>query len=119
VALTVRVSIAMVVPKLLAFRVTEPVLKLPHPVRLICHEAPLADLLADLSLHKLDVVLTDSPVNPTFRVRACNHVLGESGVSFFAVPAQARALAPKFPTSPNNARMLMPSAASSIQPSPR
>lgn len=114
-ALTVKVGIAMVVPKLLAFRVTEPVLKLPDPVRLICHEAPLADLLADLSVHKLDVVLADSPVNPTFSVRAYNHVLGESGVTFFAVPAQAKVLAPEFPTSLDNARMLMPSAGSSLR----
>lgn len=62
-ALTVQVGIAMVVPKLIALRVTEPVLKLPDPVSLISHEAPLADLLADLAVHKLHMVLANSPVN--------------------------------------------------------
>jgi LysR family transcriptional activator of nhaA len=114
-ALTVKVGIAMVVPKLIALRVTEPVLDLPDPVRLICHEAPLADLLADLAVHKLDMVLADSPVNPTFSIRAYNHVLGESGISFFAAPIQAKPLARGFPNSLDNAPMLMPSVGSSLR----
>ncbi len=114
-ALTVTVGVAMVVPKLLAYRVLEPVLNLPDPVRLICHEAPLADLLADLAAHKLDVVLADSPVNPTFNIRAYNHVLGESGISFFAKPTQAEVLQAGFPASLDGARMLMPSSGSSLR----
>ncbi|MBT8129922.1 MAG: LysR family transcriptional regulator, partial [Gammaproteobacteria bacterium] len=83
-ALNIKVGIAMVVPKLLAYRVLEPVLKMPDTVRLICHEAPLVDLLAELAVHKLDVVLADSPISPGMNVRAYNHALGESGISFFA-----------------------------------
>ncbi len=99
-ATTVRIGVAMVVPKLLAFRVLEPVLKLDQPVRMICHEAPLVDLLADLSVHKLDMVLADSPINPALNIRAYNHTLGESGISFFAAPAQADALRATFPEQP-------------------
>jgi LysR family transcriptional activator of nhaA len=114
-ALTLKVGIAMVVPKLLAYRILEPVLKLPDPVRLICHEAPLVDLLADLSIHKLDVVLADSPVNPTLNIRAYNHTLGESGVSFFAIPAQAEVLRSGFPECLDGTPMLMPSASSNLR----
>ena len=114
-ALTVKVGVAMVVPKLLAYRVLEPVLKLPESVRLICHEAPLVDLLADLAVHKLDVVLADSPVNPTLNIRAYNHALGESGISFFAVPEQAETLKTEFPNSLDGARMLMPSGGSNLR----
>jgi LysR family transcriptional activator of nhaA len=113
--ITVKVGVAMVVPKLLAYRVLEPVLRMPEPVRLICHEAPLADLLADLSVHKLDVVLADSPVNPAFNVRAYNHVLGESGISFFAVPEQAEALRAGFPAGLDGVRMLMPGSGSILR----
>ena len=113
--LTVKVGVAMVVPKLLAYRVLEPVLRMPEAVRLICHEAPLADLLADLSVHKLDLVLADSPVNPAFNVRAYSHALGESGISFFAVPAQAESLADGFPESLGGARMLMPGSGSMLR----
>ena len=114
-ALNIKVGIAMVVPKLLAYRVLEPVLKLPDTVRLICHEAPLVDLLGELAVHKLDVVLADSPISPGMNVRAYNHALGESGISFFAVPEQAARLREDFPQSLDGARMLMPSAGSSLR----
>jgi LysR family transcriptional activator of nhaA len=39
--LTVKVGVAMVVPKLLAHRVLAPVLEMTERIRLICHEAPL------------------------------------------------------------------------------
>jgi LysR family transcriptional activator of nhaA len=114
-ALTLRVGINMVVPKLLAYRVLEPVLGMPESVRLICHEAPLVDLLADLSVHKLDLVLADSPVNPAFNLRAYSHDLGESGISFFAVPEQAQRLAAGFPGSLDRTPMLMPSEGSVLR----
>ena len=114
-ALSLKVGVAMVVPKLLAYRVLEPVLKLEEPVRLVCHEAPLEDLLADLSVHKLDAVLADSPLNPTLNIRAYNHVLGESGISFFGVPEQAQSLQTEFPASLDRAPMLMPSGGSNLR----
>lgn len=114
-AITVKVGVAMVVPKLVAYRVLEPVFQMPEPVKLVCHEAPLVDLLADLSVHKLDVVLADVPVNPALNIRAYNHLLGESGISFFGVPDQAAALRPEFPASLNGAPTLMPSDGSSLR----
>jgi len=114
-SLTLRVGVAMVVPKLLAYRVLEPVLSMPEQVRLICHEAPLVDLLADLSVHKLDLVLADSPVNPALNIRAYNHSLGESGISFFAVPERAGNFAARFPESLDGADMLMPSHGSVLR----
>jgi LysR family transcriptional activator of nhaA len=113
--LTVKVGVAMVVPKLLAHRVLAPVLEMPESVRLICHEAPLADLLADLSVHKLDVVLADSPINPVLNVRAYNHAIGESGISFFATPEKAEILKAEFPSSLSGAPMLMPGSGSSLR----
>ena len=114
-AITVKVGIAMIVPKLLTYRVLEPVLQMPESVRMVCHEAPLVDLLADLSVHKLDLVLADSPVNPALNIRAYNHPLGESGITFFAVPGQAAALAEGFPASLDGQNMLMPSSGSNLR----
>jgi len=114
-ALTLTVGVAMVVPKLLAYRVLAPVLSMPEPVRLVCHEAPLAELLADLSVHKLDLVLADSPVSPALNIRAYNHTLGESGISFFAVQKSARKYSARFPQSLDGAPMLMPTASSALR----
>lgn len=113
--LTLKVGIAMVVPKLLTYRVLEPVFQMTEQVRLICHESPLVDLLGDLAVHKLDVVLADSQINPTLNIRAFNHLLGESGVSFFATPAQAESLKREFPASLNGTPMLMPSSGSNLR----
>jgi len=113
--ITFKVGVAMVVPKLVAYRVLEPVLQMSEPVNLICHEAPLVDLLADLSVHKLDVVLADVPINPTLNIRAYNHPLGESGITFFGVVRQADELREHFPASLDAAPMLMPSEASSLR----
>lgn len=114
-ALTLTVGVAMVVPKLLAYRVLEPVLRMDDHVRLVCQEAPLDDLLAGLSVHKLDLVLADSPISPALNVRAYNHLLGESGISFFATRKKARKYAARFPQSLNDAPMLMPTASSALR----
>ncbi len=113
--ITLKVGVAMVVPKLLAYRVLEPVLQIQDPVKLICHEAPLVDLLADLSVHKLDMVLADSPINPSLNIRAYNHALGESGISFFAAPKEAKRLRGSFPASLDGEKILMPSSGSSLR----
>ncbi len=112
---TFNVGIAMVVPKLLAYRVLEPVLRIDEPFLLICNEAPLVDLLADLSVHKLDLVLADSPVSPTLNIRAYNHTLGESGITFFARESEARRYRKHFPRSLDGAPMLMPTRSSALR----
>lgn len=113
--LVLNVGIAMVVPKLLAYRILEPVLNLENPVRLVCHEAPFVDLLADLSVHKLDLVLADSPLSPGLNVRAYNHPLGESGISFFARESEAQRYHDNFPQSLDAAPMLMPTNNSALR----
>ncbi len=113
--LTLNVGIAMVVPKLLAHRVLAPALAMPEPMRLVCVEKPLVDLLADLSVHKLDLVLADSPLNPALNIRAYNHALGESPVSFFAAKDQAGRWRDGFPQSLEAAPMLLPSSGSALR----
>ena len=49
------IGIADVVPKLIAYRLLEPVLHLPEPVQLTCDERGPVDLLAELAQHRLDV----------------------------------------------------------------
>jgi LysR family transcriptional activator of nhaA len=110
----VKIGVAMIVPKLLAYRVLEPVLQMGEPVNLICHEAPLVDLLADMSVHKLDAVISESPINPSLNIRAYNHSLGASGITFFSIPAHAKKLEKNFPQSLHDFPFLMPSRSSSL-----
>jgi len=102
------VGIADAVPKLVARRLLEPALRLPEPVRLICHEASYEKLLADLALHAIDIVIADAPVPTGSSIRAFNHLLGETGVSFFGTKKLAQAYKRGFPRSLDGAPMLLP-----------
>ena len=114
-ALIFRVGIADVLPKLIAYRILQPALQLQEPVHMICQEGKLDELLAGLSIHKLDVVLSDSPLNPNINVRAFNHLLGESSVTFFAASRSAEGYRRQFPRSLNNAPMLVPTVNTALR----
>ena len=45
------------------------------------------DLLAQLALHRLDLVIADEPLTRRISVKAYNHALGTSPMSFFCAPA--------------------------------
>jgi len=102
------VGVADAVPKLIVRRLLEPALELEEPVRLVCHEDAYEKLLGRLAAHELDLVIADAPVPAGSRVRAFNHLLGETGVGIFGVKALAKALRKGFPKSLDGAPMLLP-----------
>jgi len=106
--ISLNVGIVDVVPKLMARKLLEPALSLTKQVRLSCHEGKEKQLLAELALHNLDVVLTDAPIRAGLSIKAYNHLLGECGVTFFAVNSLAAVMVSDFPSSLNGAPMLMP-----------
>jgi len=110
-----RIGVVDVLPKMVVRMLLEPVLKLPEPVRLICSEDKKKNLMAELSLHKLDAVLSDSPMDSDLSVKAYNHVLGECGVTFFAVDSLAGSLRSGFPHSLNGAPLLLPIEMTSLR----
>lgn len=102
-----RVGVADAVPKTIAYRLIEPATRLSTPVRIVCREWKLDSLLAELAAHRLDLVIADVPIPPSVSVRAYNHRLGESGVSFFASAGLLKSLAGKFPACLDGAPMLI------------
>ncbi|MEO8605363.1 MAG: transcriptional activator NhaR [bacterium] len=102
------VGVADVLPKLITYRLIEPALKLPEPVRIIVREDKPERLLADLAVHELDLVLSDAPINPSIKVRAFSHLLGECGVTIFATKALAAQYRRNFPASLDGAPWLLP-----------
>lgn len=109
------VGIDDVLPKEIAHRLLEPAMKLSQPVRVVCREGTLERLVADLAVHEVDVVLSDSPLTPSLNIRAYNHDLGRCGVSWMAVPALAEALQPGYPGSLNGAPVLLPTDDTAIR----
>jgi LysR family transcriptional activator of nhaA len=109
------VGIADVVPKLIAYRIIEPALRLPEPIQVICHDDKPDRLLAELSVQGMDIVLSDSPVAPTVKVRAFSHLLGECSVSVFGTPKLAAERRRAFPRSLDGAPILLPAAATALR----
>jgi LysR family transcriptional activator of nhaA len=102
------VGVANEVPKLVAYRLLRPAMRGPRPAHITCTEDDPGQLLARLATHRLDVVISDTPAHPHFRVKVFNHLLGESGTSFFAGQSLARRLRRRFPHSLTGAPMLLP-----------
>jgi LysR family transcriptional activator of nhaA len=102
------VGIVNSIPKLIAYRILRPALELGDPVRIVCREGDLEKLLADLAVHRLDLLLSDRPIPTGLNVKAYNHLLGESGVSFFARESLADAYLDTFPGSLDGAPILLP-----------
>jgi LysR family transcriptional activator of nhaA len=101
-------GIADVVPKLIAYRLILPALKLPDPIRLVCREGRPDKLLSQLAIHEVDLVISDSPLDPSIRIHAFSHLLGQSGLSFFAHPRLARRFRARFPKCLDGMPFLMP-----------
>lgn len=109
-----RVGVADAVPKTIACRLIEPAAQLAEPVRIVCREWKLGDLLGELALHRLDLVIADAPIPTAVSVRAFNHSLGSCGVSFFAAPALLASCKGPFPSCLDGAPLLMPAEESAV-----
>ena len=95
-------------PKLMVRHLMEPVLQVQE-LRLVCHEDEFDDLLADLALHRLDVVLADRGPPPNPNLKLYGHALGSSPVAWYA-PASLAAVAQRgFPGSLAELPVLLPS----------
>ena len=103
-----RIGVADSVPKSVTYAMVEPVLHLQEPVRIICREGRLVALLADLAVHRLDLVIADRPMPANVNVKAYNHLLGSSGLTVFAAPSLAKSLKGAFPACMGGTPFLLP-----------
>jgi LysR family transcriptional regulator, transcriptional activator of nhaA len=106
----VNVGVTEVMPKLVAYQLIEPALKLKDPYRIICREGTNSELLAALAVHDIDVMLSDGPVDPAVNVKAFNHLLGECGVILFGAPQLVGKYRAGFPRSLDGAPFLLPTS---------
>ena len=107
-AIRLVVGVADTLPKLVVHRLLRPAFHVEGDVRVTCIDGPPDRLLTQLSLHEVDLVLSDSPVNPQLGLRAFNHLLGESGVTFFGTAELMKLYRRGFPQSLDGAPFLMP-----------
>ena len=118
-----RVGVVDSVPKSIACHVLEPCLASPEHGRLVCHEGKLTALLAELAVHRIDLVISDLPLPASLSVKAFTHLLGRTQISFFASQTllsrggwtlrRARA---RFPACLSELALLMPSTETALRP---
>lgn len=101
------VGISDTMPKVTTHRLLEPALNLAEPLKLVLRTGKTEQLLADLSIHSLDLVIAETPVSPSVNVRAFNHLLGECPVTVFGAPKLAVQYKKHFPHSLDGAPFLV------------
>ncbi len=110
-----RVGVSDALPKSLVYRLLQPAVNLDDPVRIVCHEGSLDHLLTELATHKLDLVIADTPIPASVNVRAYNHRLGESGLTFLATASLIERYAAPFPQCLADMPLLLPSEDSAVR----
>jgi LysR family transcriptional regulator, transcriptional activator of nhaA len=108
------VGISAGLPKLVVRELMQPVLGEAR-LRLRCHEALFDELLADLALHRLDVVLADQAAPPNANIKLYSHALGASGFAWYAPPALLSAARRGFPQSLERVPVLLPTAQAAVR----
>ncbi len=113
--LRLNVGVADSFPKLIANEILKPAFAMPHPVHAVFREGKMDDLLAQLSAHRLDLVLADEPAPSNTNFPTFSHFLGDSGSTFFAEKSLALKLRAGFPGSLNGAHALLPTGNTSLR----
>jgi len=110
-----RVGVADSLSKSIAYRLLEPAFAIGQPIKLLASEGTFDDLLAALALHRLDLVIADEPMPRRVSVKAFNHALGHSDLSFFCAPGLKSRIKGPFPGCLDGLPMLVPGPSSSVR----
>lgn len=110
-----RVGIADSVPKAIAYRLLEPALSASISLRMVCHEGKLHALLAQLAVHRLDLIIADAPIPTDVNIKAFNHLLGHSTLGCFGNKALIHGASKHFPLLLGELPVLLPGTESAVR----
>ncbi|MEC8443675.1 MAG: transcriptional activator NhaR [Pseudomonadota bacterium] len=110
---TLRVGIVDALPKSIAHQLLAPLLSTHGPMRLICREEQMSTLLGELAVHRLDLVLADSPIPVGINIRCVSQPLGASALGCFATESLMSQFSGPFPQCLQGAPLLIPTDTSS------
>jgi LysR family transcriptional regulator, transcriptional activator of nhaA len=108
------VGISDSLPKLIVRRLLQPVIT-ETDLRLLCHEGAFEVLLADLALHRLDVVLADRVPPPNPNIKVYSHALGNSAMVWYGPPSLVAQAQADFPRSLAQVPVLLPTHHASVR----
>lgn len=102
------VGLTDTVPKLVAFRLLEAVLRPPLSVQLECLEGDFENLLGELALNRLDLVIADRSAPQLANLKLHSQLLANVGVDLYGSEDFQRVYGRGFPESLNGAPLLLP-----------
>ncbi|QWD67827.1 LysR family transcriptional regulator [Polynucleobacter sp. VK25] len=102
-------------PKLVTRQLLEPVIK-HKDVQLIAHEGEFDDLLADLALHRLDIVLADRPAPSNKNLNVYSEELTKTEIAWYAPKQLLKKVKGKFPECIKDIPILLPTSHSTVRP---
>jgi len=109
------VGITDVVPKLVAFRLLEGVLRPPLSVRIECTEGSFESLLGELALNRLDLVIADHSAPHQANLKLHSHLLGKVAVALYGTGDLTDRYRENFPQGLDGAPVLLPTRANPLR----
>jgi LysR family transcriptional activator of nhaA len=101
-------------PKLVVKQLLEPILK-HKDAQLIAHEGMFEDLLADLALHRLDLILADRPATNNKNLNVYSEELTKTSIAWFSPKQLLKKSKKDFPECLNELPILLPTQHSSVR----
>jgi LysR family transcriptional activator of nhaA len=108
------VGISDALPKQAVRHLMDPIMRVAN-LRLRCDVDEFEDLLADLALHRLDVVLADRTAPPNANIRLYSHSLGSSPFRWYAPRSLYAAARRGFPRSLSKIPILLPTKHAAVR----
>lgn len=110
-----RVGVVSMLPRSTAYRLIQPALEADDEALVQVRQAPIERLVEELAAHRLDLVLSDAPPTPGSSFRLHAHLLGETGIDLYGSRALARRHGKNFPSSLEDAPLLLPLSGTSLR----
>lgn len=101
-------------PKLITRQLLEPILK-HKDVQLIAHEGDFDSLLADLALHRLDIVLADRPAPNNKNLNVYSEELTRTSIAWFSPKQFLKKTKATFPECLRELPVLLPTSHSTVR----
>ncbi|MBB1408831.1 MAG: LysR family transcriptional activator of nhaA [Pseudoalteromonas rhizosphaerae] len=111
---TLKVGISDVLPKSLVSKWLAPLIDNERITNLHCIDGQQDELLAQMTVHKLDLVLADKPLDTTLPFKAFCHEIGKSQIALFGNATWHSQLYKQFPQSLNNKPLILPAKGSPV-----
>ena len=110
----INVGVSDGLPKLITRQLLEPILK-HKDVQLIAYEGEFDDLLADLALHRLDILLADRPAPNNKNLNVYSEELTKTSIAWFSPKQFVKQGKKSFPECLSELPILLPTSHSTVR----